>query len=199
MSAAEQALQDGLDRIFTGITELVRQLRVITLQPDFETTYRVPKYGRAPEIRRLLTWFDGISRTKREQIRRLHIQVRDHTPRVNSHRLIETLNRMSSDHMNRLDKRLSDCLYFDRDLFDESTDNPQPKPRPQAWETFIETVRALQQTEEEFFQLTKSHPKEWSAIRFREEDEDWKQYDFVKDPKLLSNMNSLLAQLHELC
>ncbi len=197
MSAAEQALQDGLDRIFTGITELVRQLRVITLQLDFEATYRVPTYRLALE--HLLAWFDGISRTKREQIRRSRIQQRDHSPPVISHRLINTLNRRSTDHMNRLDMQLQNCFYYDRNLFDKSTNNPQPKPRPSAWVTFMQTVRTLKDTEEEFFQLTKSHPQEWSAILFREENEDWTQYDFVKDPTLLSNMNLLLARLQDLC
>jgi hypothetical protein len=62
----------------------------------------------------------------------------------------------------------------------------------------MQTARSLNDAQEDFFQLTKSHEQEWSVIQIREDNEDWTQYDFVKDPRLLSNMNSLLAWLHAL-
>ncbi len=193
MSEAEQALNKGLDLVFAGITAFVQQLRVITLQTDFEATYRVPKYGRAPEIRRLLAWFDGISRSKRERIKRMRIQQRDHTARIDSHRLLETLDRHSL--INRLDIQLRNCLYYDHDLFDESTDNPHPQPRPAEWEAFIQTAHALAAEEERFFQLTRTYPEAWYQIQRKEESEDWMQYDFVTNPSLLDNVNALLVQL----
>jgi hypothetical protein len=193
MSEAEQALNNGLDLVFTGITAFIQQLRVITLQPDFEATYRVPTYGRANQIRGLLAWFDGISRSKREAIRRMHIQQRDHTTSFESNRLIETLNRDNFN--NTLQMALKNCFYYDRDLFDASTDNPHPQPRPPEWVAFMQTAHELKAEEERFFQLTRTYPKAWYQIQWNEESEDWSQYDFVIDKSLLGNVNALLVQL----
>jgi hypothetical protein len=162
MSAAEQDLNRGLDLIFAQITTFVQQLRVITLQPDFEATYRLPRYARAPEIRRLLAWFDGISRTKREGIRRLRIQRRDNTAPFEPHRLIETLNRHSL--INRLDTQIENCRYYDRDIFDKSHQNQHPNRRPPTWVAVMQTAGALHAAQAAFFQLTRSNPGEWSDL-----------------------------------
>jgi hypothetical protein len=90
---------------------------------------------------------------------------------------------------------LKNCFYYDRDLFDASTDNPHPQPRPPEWVAFMQTAHELKAEEERFFQLTRTYPKAWYQIQWNEESEDWSQYDFVIDKSLLGNVNALLVQL----
>jgi hypothetical protein len=121
-------------------------LRPIVDDRNFEATYR----GRIHEIRRMLSYFGGIYRTKRQRIRAYRIATRaTHPVPRNAHDLIESLR-----HSNIVDTvagGLKNCLYYDRELFDASASNPRPPHRPPAWAAFMKAEHALEVEETLFF------------------------------------------------
>ena len=59
----------------------------------------------------------------------------------------------------------------------------------------METVHRLQREEELHFSLQEAKKKAWYQMRADEENENWREYNFVKDPTLFEGIGSLLVQL----
>jgi len=190
MSTAEeqQAVNDGLDRVFAGIQEFVRSLRNVVCDPNYKVTYD------GYDMKVMLTYFERIFRTKYDQVKEIQKRLRHDDMYPNSHYLCDVIRRRRNG-VYSLQIQLEDCLHYDHCLFDASPENHHPKSRPPKWVAFMHTAHALVVLEEDFHQLIKSYKHAWAEVYWLQYHDKWQDYDYVRDPNKLAQLKSLLVQL----
>jgi hypothetical protein len=185
MQTAKADVMRALTGLYETIRSLAQQLTSVVGHEDFETEY----VGRRHEIRRIQAFFSVIRANKKEEVRESHIAQRNGI--AIDRPLMSLIYRVRRDtRSDHVAGKVRDCVWVDEQLFGGGG-------RPAAWKAVMDTVRKLGRDEEAFFQLVqqKQTGVAWEKIHTEDDNEDWQEYDFVKDPKLLEPLDSLLRQL----
>ena len=186
--ATKEELNSVIGGLYATINGLAQQLSSVVHASDFETVYR----GRIHEIRRWHTLFAGIRRSKYEKLKSVHIAMNGKKPYGSYYTIIECLGRESTG-MPTVKMHVINCIYIDKELFGDAG-----HARPVGWQDIMQTVMVLKAQEEMVSGQLRDNGQVWGQMQVAEWNEQWMEYDFIKNPALLGGLGSLLVQLKSL-
>ena len=186
--ATKEELNSVIDGLYATINGLAQQLSSVVHASDFETEYR----GRIHEIRRVQEFFAGIRRSKYEKVKAVHIAMKTQTEHCDNRTIIECLG-LPNKGTPTVGVNVKNCIYADQQLFGVGGGT-----RPVGWQNIMHTVMILQNQEEQVSGQLRDNGRVWGQIQADEYNEQWMHYDFIRDPKLLGDLGSLLTQLKSL-
>ena len=186
--ANKEDLKSDLNGLYATITVLAQQLSSVVNASDFKTVYR----ERTDEIHQLQKFFAGIRPSKYERVKAVQIATKKGNDWNGYHTILECLGRPNTG-IPTVTVNAKNCIYYDRELY-----GVEGNARPAEWEVVMRTLMTVKGEAERVSGQLQANWKVYDQMQLEELNENWREYDFAKNPTLLDNMGSLLVQLKSL-
>ena len=184
----KENLKSALNSLYGTLTVLAEQLNSVVNSSDFETVYQ----GRIHEIRRIQKFFTGIRPSKYERLKAVRIAIQKGINRDDYHTILECLGQPNTG-IPTVAGNVVNCIHCDQELFGDARN-----ARPMQWQDVMSTLATVKDEAERVSGQLQENWRVYDQMKLEELNEDWMQYDFVKNPALLGHMDALLVQLKSL-